>query len=59
MSFQELYALELLRITQPSRWERCFHHYELLLNAGLSTDEAAQKATETSDAEYAERQLAA
>jgi hypothetical protein len=59
MSLHDLSTIEASRFTRPqTRWERCIHHYELLLNAGLSHEESLRIAEETTAAEYQERQAA-
>ncbi len=51
-----LEAARLLRFTTD--WERRFHHYNLLLNAGLAPEEAARIADLTV-AERAPKRIAA
>lgn len=59
MSFHDISIIEASRFTRPqTRWERCMHHYELLLNAGLPHEEALPIAEETTAAEFQERHAA-
>ncbi len=48
----DLAIMEVSRLTRgPSPWERRVHHYDMLLDAGLSHEEALQIVEDVSRAE--------
>lgn len=48
----EFITIELARLVRfASPWERRWHHYELLLTAGISADEASRIVNEAYQAE--------
>lgn len=59
MDFIHLYSLELLSLTQPSRWERAMQIYERALDAGEPSERAAKIATDVTAAEYQTERKAA